>query len=118
MTVSPAVNFLDRATRAVLSLALIADSFSRKPIATVPGNFVGAGVVAVTRNTGSLVKVNVTDPATVAVATSVRPEEVTRYIESPTWMLGSVIVMVTGELALGEAPSSVCHDAAKAMTSL
>jgi hypothetical protein len=54
-------------------------------------------VALVTTNTGSLENVTVIDPATVAVPTLVRvPVALSWYRVSPTTMLGSVMVRVTG----------------------
>ena len=62
-------------------------------------------VALVMTNTGSLENVTVTDPLVVAVPTLVRaPAEFNSYTVSPTAMLGSVMVSVTGEVAAGDVP--------------
>jgi hypothetical protein len=59
----------------------------------------------VTTNTGSLKNVTVTDPLVVAVPTLVRePVELSWYTVSPTAMLESVKVSVTGVVAAGDVP--------------
>jgi hypothetical protein len=71
-----------------------------------------SGFALVTTNTGSLENVTVIDPAAVAVPMLVRaPAELNSYTVSPTAMLGSVIVRVTGAVAAGDVPLDA-HDTA------
>jgi hypothetical protein len=64
-----------------------------------------SGFALVTTNTGSLENVTVIVPATVAVPTLVSvPAGLNSYTVSPTAMLGSVMVSVTGAVAAGDVP--------------
>jgi len=70
---------------------------------TTTGGGVTNGVELVTTNTGSLENVTVIDPAAVAVPTLVRvPVALSWYTVSPTAILGSVMVRVTGADAAGD----------------
>jgi hypothetical protein len=80
------------------------------------GGGVTNGVGLVTTNTGSLENVTVMDPATVAVPTLVRvPVALNWYTVSPTAMLASVMVRVTGLDAVGDVVPEA-HDTATDVT--
>jgi hypothetical protein len=116
VTDAPELSFFASAFSAARSFAVsLLEEFENFAV-SVPGRGDTATWLEVSTKTGSLEKEKVIEPFEAAVPTSVRPEEVRMYTSSPATMLGSVMVIVIGVVATGDAPFVVCHDTAKAAT--
>jgi hypothetical protein len=115
-TVAPATSFFESARSNDRSPAVSTLEDLENVAVTAPGRGRDATWFEVSRKTGSLVKVKVTVPFAEAVPTSVSPKGVSTYTVSPATMLGSVIVIVMGDVAFGDVPPVVCHDTANAAT--
>jgi hypothetical protein len=115
-TDAPDTSFFASLFKAVRSPDVSALEDLKNVAVTAPGRGGWATWLEVNTKIGSLEKVKVIVPFDVAVPTSVSPDEVSMYTVSRATILGSVIVIVIGVLAVGDVSPAVSQDTAKEST--